>query len=71
MYIAEEIKTKIEDCLTKNNRPMSAIEIADEIGDISAQRTTAILKSMVYYGLIEKCAITKNNRNFMLYALLQ
>ena len=67
MYIAEDIRIKIMDCLTENNKPMCANEIANEIGDISAQRATAILKSMVYCGLIEKRAITKNNRNYIAY----
>ena len=67
MIITEDIRIKIMDCLTENNKPMSANEIANEIGDISAQRATAILKSMVYCGLIEKRAIVKNNKNCIAY----
>ena len=67
MYIAEDVRIKIEDCLTKNNKPMSATEIANEIGDISTQRATAILKSMVYYGLIKRCIITTDNIHYAKY----
>lgn len=66
MYITSDIRMEIEDCLVNNNRPMSATEIANKIG-FSTQRTTAILKSMVYCGLIEKRVITKNNRNCIAY----
>lgn len=67
MYITSDVRMKIEDCLVKNNKPMSATEIANEIGEFSTQRTTAILKSMVYCGLIEKRAIVKNNKNCIAY----
>ena len=66
MIITEDIRIKIMDCLTENNKPMCANEIANEIG-VSTQKATAILKSMIYCGLIEKRAIVKNNKNCIAY----
>lgn len=69
MYIASDIRMKIEDCLTRNNRPMTATEIVKELGDvyISTQRMTAILKTMTCEGSIEKHAIVNHNKYYMAY----
>lgn len=66
MIITEDIRTKINDCLIENKKPMSATEIADII-DMTTQKTTAILKQMVLYGEIKTCVINNNNKKYKTY----
>lgn len=66
MIITEDIRTKINNCLTENKEPMCATEIANVI-DMTTQKTTAILKQMVLYGEIKTCVINDNNKKYKKY----